>query len=358
VIPDPSDASAPRRSAGEREVGAASVSCRSCGAWVVRPSRFCTTCGTAVEEDEHSDHGGGAIEGDEATDHGAGALDGSWRVCAACDADNVVDRLLCGSCGADLDGADHLVVAALPDRRFLARPDDDEPAAPGRGWLVTLVAVLAVVAAALAVLVVAQVGPFAEPEGPLEPVAFPADRYELEPRTLDLVDVATLTSRGPEGDRRFGPESLVDGDDATAWHGDTEQLPALTSEKIDVGLGSPAWVSGLVIANGDHLDADAYADAGRVQRLEIGVDGGGVVAATLLDHGLQPQLIELSEPVLTTALRLEVVETVGGESRDAPALSQLSVRGMPAEGADVDLARERAEERPATGAVTLGTGRS
>ena len=269
-------------------------------------------------------------------------------------------RVLCHSCGTDLDGDDAATVPVsarseltFQTRRRRRTPTDERR--PWR-WVWWVAAGLLAVGVVVGGLIVGEQGPFAPEERPLDPVAFPADRYPSDPEPLALASVATVTSREPDADRSFSPEAMVDGDSATAWHGDATELPAGTDEKLDVFFEQPVWVSAVVVANGDHADADAYEAAGRLQQVAVRFDGGSVIEATLLDLGRELQRIEFEEPVLTTAVRLEVLEVVAGTERVEPAVTRLEFDGLPADESDAALAEERAEQRPAAGAITLTDG--
>jgi hypothetical protein len=78
------------------------------------------------------------------------------------------------------------------------------------------------------------------------------------------------------------------------------------------------------------------------------------VLVRLLDQGRQPQLVELPTPVLTTAVRIEVLEEFGSGDGDV-SVSDLGVYGWLAGPEDRELAHQRAEVRPATKAIVLST---
>ncbi len=272
------------------------------------------------------------------------------RTCDGCGASNVYERELCHVCGRDLDPA---VRTAVPPR---SEPRLDHPAVrrwPWRAWWVLVVAVVALIALITAGLAVAELGPFASHPPPLEVVAFPAAEYPEVVERLALSDVAALSSAPDADGRSFTPDHMVDDDPATAWRGDAAALPEGADQTVDLLLEAPAWVSELVVANGDHHGADAYEDSGRAQRVDLRFDGDLVVAATLLDRGRAPQVIRLEEPLLTTSVRLEMVHSVPGATHDEPALSMIALRGHPAGEQHAGLARERAEERPAADAITV-----
>ncbi len=367
----------------------ASLTCPSCGADLAPPGRFCVACGDAVGAHDAAD--GDEVTGalraadDPADGADAAGADGAideptrtvqtmagpsspppasgrpaMRPCPSCQVDNVRTRVLCAFCGADLDGDDAATVpaSARTQLSFQARRRHRTPTDEGRPWRWVWWVAVGLLAVGLVVggLIVGELGPFAPEEGPLDPVAYPADRYPSDPQPLALASVATVTTRQPEADRSFSPEAMVDGDPTSAWHGDADELPTGTAEKLDVFFERPVWLNAIVLANGDHADAAAYAAAGRLQQVAVRFDGGTVIEATLLDLGRDLQRIEFEEPVLTTAVRLEVLEVVAGDERSDPAVSRLEFDGFPADEPDAELAEERAEERPAAGVITLTDG--
>jgi len=348
----------------------APVRCPSCDVEVAPPGRFCVSCGTAVtaQADREgvvpapADRGAQPGAADPAELGGPGRRTstelppasgrGASRSCTSCGAVNARDRELCLVCGLDLDPDDRTAVAPRPPldagervaRRSAARRRL-------RALVAAVVAAVAVAGAITAGLAFAELGPFAVEEQPLEPAPFVAERYPGPPEVLELSGVATLTSAAPAGERVFSPDRLVDGDPLTAWRADATVRPPAADETVDVLLAAPAWVTAIAVSNGDHHDPAAYEASGRVQRAELWFDGDLVVGATLLDLGRQRQLLALEEPILTTAVRLSLVEVLAGVSFDEPALSTVELRGYPATDEDVPLALERAERRPAAGAL-------
>ena len=368
--------------------------CPNCAAELAPPGRFCSSCGTSVEATPGPSGPSGPASSSRPSRPGApaaaattsedaadpvtigtaptgstfvgtegGPVDarspaspppasgrGASRVCTSCGAVNARMRELCLACGLDLDPADR---TAVPPR---APSSGGDPGARG-GWrrrrVVVVLAALATMAAVVALialgLVLAEVGPFAAEEAPLARLGFPAERYPELPEVLELSGVATLTSAPPAEGRVFSPDRLVDNDPTTAWRAAITARPPDTDETIDVLLASPAWVTALALSNGDHHDAEAYEASGRTQRAELRFDGDVLIGATLLDLGRQRQLIALDEPVLTTAIRLSLVEVLPGVRSEAPALSSIEVRGHEADATDAEVARERAERRPAAG---------
>lgn len=276
-----------------------------------------------------------------------GSADARLR-CGRCATDNHPRRMLCGGCGGALDDA-HDEVAARRPQPSAGAPDDR--AVRKRRWWRAPLAVVIAGSAILVMFAIAQLGPFAsEPASPAP--AFPPAELG-ESGALELSDVATLTSRSARPPRRFVAEALVDGDPTTAWHADTQQLPAGGAETLDLYLERPAWVTGLVFENGDHLDSDTYAEHGRAHRIEVRFDGDVAYTASLLDLGRAPQIVALPAPALTTAVRIRILEIFAGDRRADPALTSVQVRGDVARGEDVRRAEERADSHPAAGVVVL-----
>ena len=352
--------------------------CPHCGAPLTPPGRFCTACGQAATA-EHGPAPEGAAGGtgtapvaaaasggDRAAGGEAGAGHradpdalpppasgrGATRRCTSCGAANPRTRELCVRCGLDLDPDER---TAVPPRAPLLRPRPRRGARVLRRWWMLVGAVLVAVPLVVStVLFVAGLGPFADQrDAPLDPVTFPVERYPVMGEALPLSDVATLTTAPPHGDRRFRAEALVDGDPTTAWRSDPASRPAEVPETIDLLLARPAWVTALAISNGDHHDLDAYERAGRIATAELVFDGEVRVRARLQDLGRQRQLLTLEEPVLSTAVRLEITEVVTGTHGPAVAVSSVELRGHLAEGEDVDLAEQRARQRPAAGTVVV-----
>jgi hypothetical protein len=266
--------------------------------------------------------------------------------CPRCGWVNDTDREMCRRCGADLDTGEELP-------QLVERPDPFEvgPVVPRRRsrWWLPVGAVLLGAAAVLGGLWVAGVGPFASaPEVP--EADFDGDRYaQGEPEPLLLSHVATRTTAPAQGERSFEPSQLVDDDRTTAWRSDPAQLPETAREVIELYLETPAWVSGLVVANGDQHDDTSFEASGRLHRVRLHLDGGETLAANLLDQRGR-QLLALEEPRLTTAIRLEVVDVFAGVATDAAAISDVELHGWPADAADTAVAQERATVRPAAGA--------
>lgn len=335
--------------------------CPDCDAEVAPPGRFCVRCGATVTDTADATDGAagtaGASDAAAATTthpEAGGSLPlpasgrGATRRCSSCGEVNARSRELCRSCGLDLDPSDRTAVPARPARHA------SEPVAFRarlRRWWVVPLAVVAVAAAVTGALWSAQLGPFAAPEAPLADLAFPTERYGTPPTRLDLADIGTLTNAAPAGDRIFTPAQMVDDDPTTAWRGEAPALPDGAEETIDVALAEPAWIDAMVVANGDHLDATAYEASGRVQRVTLWFDGDLRVEATLLDLGRRRQVVRLPEPVLTSAVRLVIVQTLAGVERPEPAIAGLELWGHVADLADANVAQERAELRPAIGVI-------
>lgn len=334
--------------------GTPGTRCSSCDRTLAAGARFCPGCGTAVEAADRTTDPTGLTTGPAATSEPEVT---AGSVCRVCGGRNDPDRSLCGRCGVDLATGDpELTVAPAPSPTAVPTPSEDEDRPGMRGWMAAVVVVAAiavVIGGVIATLVVLRLGPFATTEDVPE-VAFDAARYSSEPEPLLLTDVATLTVRPPAEDRSFTADHLVDGNTSSSWQGDTDELPVDTLEKVDLFLEAPAWVAAVVVGNGDHRDSESYATAARVQRAQLIFDGDVRVPVTLLDQGRSPQIVELEEPVLSTAVRMEIIDVVRGTDGDDVAITRMELLGHPATGEDVELAEQREAALPAAGAVTLG----
>jgi len=270
------------------------------------------------------------------------------RSCPSCGGPNSPTRELCGRCGADLDTGE---VPPRADARALAFPekpgsDADEP----RSWLGAALAVVVVALLVVGGLGLAGVGPFGGSDASVPSARFDTQVYGGAPVRLPVAEIATLTTRGTEDGTSFEASQMVDDDPATAWNSDGSAGGAEdgVGERIELVLEEPGWVDRIVIRNGDQRDADTYAANARIQRAQVTMDGGVVLLLNLLDEGLAPQAVELTEPVLTTGVAIEILDTFAGDTHPDLGVSDLELQGWTAEGDDVQLARQRAQGRPAT----------
>ena len=271
------------------------------------------------------------------------------RSCPSCGGPNSASRELCGRCGADLD------TGTMPPRADGRSPDPAPPSArPERGWLGPALLVLVVLVLLVGGLAAAGVGPFGDEVAAVPAADFDVQAYAGDPRRLPVAEVATRSTLPPAGDTTHEASFMVDDDPASAWNSDgsVEAVAGGVGEQIELVLEEPAWVARLVIRNGAQRDADAYAASGRIQRAQVTLDGGVVLLVNLLDEGLAAQAVDLTEPVLTTGLRIEVLDVFPGDLHPDLAVSDLALHGWTAAGDDVELAHERAEGQPFTATQT------
>ena len=327
--------------------------CRSCGvALIVRPTAApaaasgAPSTGRAPVDDETT----GELErighttGEVTPPQGLPAL----RPCPNCGGPNSPHRELCGRCGADLE------TGTLPPRADpRATPPTGAPPPheePSRSRLVAALGVLLVLGLLIGGLAYAGVGPFGGDDLGVPSATFDEGAYTVEPDRLAIAEIATLTTLPAQGGQVYDASQMVDDDAGTAWNSDGADPAAENGvgERIELVLESPAWVERLVIRNGDQRDADAYAANGRIRRAQVTLDGGIVLLINLLDEGLSAQAVELTEPVLTTGMRIEVLDTFPGDTHPDLAVSDLELQGWPAQGEDLDLAQRRAQAQPAT----------
>jgi hypothetical protein len=264
--------------------------------------------------------------------------------CPSCGAPNDGTREVCRACGGDLQSGEE-----LPRPRATPDPFTTSPVLPRRRrvrWWLPLLAVIVVAGAVLVGLSVAGIGPLA-PAPELPSASFRPERYtEDTVADLPLAYLATLTARPAEDGRGFDRDQLADEDLTTAWHADPGARPDGRLETVELFLDEPAWVSHLVVANGDQYDDGGFTTAARVERLRLRFDGGRVRTAVLLDLPGRQEVV-LDEPVLTSAVRMEVLAEFPGDEGQGVALSDVDLRGWTADEQDRVLAERRAELQPA-----------
>ena len=267
------------------------------------------------------------------------------RPCPACGRVNDRRRVLCRHCGVDLATGREL--PHLTPRDAGSVPPPEPVVRPRRRWWLPLVAVAFAALVALGALALAGVGPFgSSQEIDLPPASFDPSRYPDEPRVLPLSDIATLTTRPPAAGRSFDALNMVDDTATTMWLSNDADRPEGLPETIEVVPESAFWLAGVVLRNGDQSDALAYEASSRLREVLVIADGGIVLRLTLLDEGITPQQVDLEQPVLTTAVRIEVVDRYLGDGPDV-AVSDLDLLGWVADPEDVDVAARRAELLPA-----------
>jgi hypothetical protein len=278
------------------------------------------------------------------------------RACPSCGANNSSRRELCGRCGANLSTGE---IAPRPAPRPIAPAIPAEPRASERdratrGRTIALIVAAGLIVGTLTTLVglvwllpIWGIGPFAEqdtlPSAVFDPVVYGEETVALPPD-----EVATRTLKPAVGGVDFSRESMFDGDLATAWanSGDTNRNGV--GEVIRVRFSSSVWVTEVVLANGHQADATTFTDRARLRRVTARVDGDVVVGLVFLDTEGQ-QAVRFPEPLLTTAIRLEVEESFEGATSPDLAVSELSFRGHIAQGADIERAQERAQRAPTPG---------
>lgn len=296
----------------------------------------------AEEEAEEVD----AAEADATTVVGRPAL----RDCPACGAPNAPGRTLCGRCGADLETGQ---VMRIPAMTYAPSSPGDEPAretAPHgtvrrpdrrRSWLVAAaVVVVGVLLGVLVGMLVALDGDDEPEETIPDAPAFDASRYDDE---TDPIPVASLgaTSTNTVAGEELSVARMVDGDLSTAWENDGQVNRHGLGEQIVVEFADAAWLESIVIGNGAQEDDARYLGDARLQRIRVTFDGGDAVEVTVNDlQGLQ--IVHLPDPVLTTGLRIEVLETYEGDTYRELGISELRFHGWVAEGEDAEIASERA----------------
>lgn len=347
--------------------------CRSCGADVREVTRAvrtvddvadaaATTVMAAAATDQDPTSGMVHVPGDEdPTDPGEApqvvqdateVIRGASAVpCPNCGAPNSSRRALCGRCGANMTTG---AVAPAPAPRPIAPAAPAEPRASERDratrgrTIAIIVAAGILIGGLIGAAVALGLGPLGDEGEDLPTAFFDRATYAGETTALPLVKVATRTTQPATGGVSFGPDLMFDGDLATAWNNSGDTNPDGVAEVIRVELTRPAWVTEIVMANGDQSDAVAFGNRARVHRVTARVDGNVVIGLVFLDSEGQ-QAVRFPEPVLTTTIRLDVDETFAGATFPDLAVAELSFRGHIAVGQDVDRAEERARLAPTPG---------
>jgi hypothetical protein len=262
------------------------------------------------------------------------------RRCPGCGRENHPERVLCVTCGTDLETGRPPEDGAA---KRLRRPTDDRLLTGLRGERTVLTGGGLILAlAVIGLLVLLGVGPFAAAER-LDRAVFLSSGYATPPTVLGVEQVATVTTMIGTADRSFSPLHLFDGEPGSVWLSDPEALEG-GAERIRLELEVPAWVSRIELRNGDHGSVEDYGRNDRLLRGVLSVDGGRDFRIDLLDIGLQAQAITFAEPELTTSITIRVVRTFeAGGGPSGLALSEITVVGWPASAADAALARQRAQ---------------
>lgn len=341
------------------------MECPACGAGLGGQANFCPDCGhrlrggaggedpdadaTAVveapeggwpaagqvdqaggrDEDDWSAGAGGELAGGEGgpeTAVGPGGL----IECPRCGAPNSAGRVACGRCSADLATGEVTGQARSPTPPVPRAPPEGpaEPAARsgGPGPLVAgIVAVGVVAGAVLGLMVSLELGPFAAEE-PTSGPTFDPGVYPGDPEPLEVSGVTASSTLSPLGGDRFDTGLLLDGDLSTAWNNDGGEEPDGVGASLTLRLAEPAWVTALVVANGDQADDRTFLSNARARRVRIAFAGGEVVHVHLLDRQGR-QRIDLPEPALTRAILVEVVEVYPGDTQDDLGISEVEVLG-------------------------------
>lgn len=172
-----------------------------------------------------------------------------------------------------------------------------------------------------------------------ELVAFDQDVYREQPVPLEAATVTATSSLPPAGDNHYEPTLVLDQDPTTAWNSDGSVRADGVGEVLTVQLAEPAWVTSIEFANGYQKDDVRFLANARIARASLVFDDGRRVNIVLLDKtGFQR--VALEEPMLSTSVRVEVVEVFTGDTYHDLAVSEVIVLGHVAVGDD----RERAIE--------------
>lgn len=169
--------------------------------------------------------------------------------------------------------------------------------------------------------------------------ASPSPSPTAEPQPLEVASIGASCVREPAVDSDFNeveyrPEFAVDGDHQTGWQCRGDGV----GESLELDLADPADVVAVGLIPGyakvdPHDDTEWYPLNRRLTEVRWHL------GETVVEQRLDPdpdvrdmQLTELPEPVRTSALRLEILSSVPGESSAYPnvAITELQVLATPA----------------------------
>lgn len=318
------------------------MECDECGRELLPDARFCVSCGAPVTEGVVAGSGNAERRGGDAdptrrierpgeadpttrvedTDPGLEAVGPAGEglaACPRCGATNSVRRLLCASCGADLETGE-------PGGRESATTELGAPAAaePDAGVRRTVVMV---VAGAVVLGIVLGVGLLAtgviggsDSELPRPPTF----TGSVERLAVEQVVASSAVSDGAD------PGLVADGDLTTAWH--TEE-GATVGEVIELHLDGQAWIDELQFAVGDQGPGTDFGSLARPVRIRVRFGDDDSVIVELSDEpGVQS--VRLDPPRRTERVRVEVLEVAPASGQESVALSEIVARGHLADSAE------------------------
>lgn len=309
------------------------MECPSCSRDIAEDARFCPFCGLHVDAtrpalDDTAIEGHDPVsEADVGPDEGPGTSDPSELAsCPRCGAPNSPQRVLCGRCGADLETGS----VGVPARRAPS-PSDTEAGrdvrrSSRRTWLVVVIlGALIGSAAGLVVWLRTDGTPSGAEEVPtFDPAAYPDDSEDLQ-----VVQVSASSQLSPEGSISYEPGLAIDGDPTTAWNEGSEGSGE--GESLQLQLAQDSWVTALVLRNGYQQDEQTYFDNARASRLLVRFGDGSAFVVEVQDRS-GAQVVRLPDPVHTSTVTVEVLDAIPGEHYQDLAISEVSIRGWPAQG--------------------------
>lgn len=318
------------------------MECDECGRELLRNARFCASCGATVAEGVIAGSGSGERRGGDADPtrriERPGEADPTTRVedtdpdldavgpggegltaCPRCGATNSARRLLCASCGADLETGEPGGRESATTE--LGAPEEAEPDSGIRRTVAMVVAGAVVLGIVLGVgLLSAGVIGGSDPDLPRPPTfTGPVERLGVE-------EVAASSAAADGSD----PGLVADGDLTTAWH--TEE-GATVGEVVELHLDREAWIDELQFAVGDQGPGSDFGSLARPVRVRVRFGDDDSVIVELSD---QPgvQSVRLDPPRRTERMRVEVLEVAPASGPESVALSEVVARGHPADSAE------------------------
>lgn len=307
------------------------MECPSCSRDIAEDARFCPFCGLHVAATRPG-HDETAIQGGEPADEAdagpreerTGSRDpAELASCPRCGAPNSPQRVLCGRCGADLETGSVGVVARAPSP---SDPVRDGRRSSRRTWLVVVV-LGALIGSAVGLVFWSRTD--RTPGGAEEVPTFDRAAYPDDTAELQVVQVSASSQLSPEGSISYEPGLAIDGDPRTAWNEGAEGTGE--GESLQLQLAQDSWVTALVLRNGYQKDDQTYFDNARASRLLVRFGDGSAFVVEVQDRS-GAQIIRLPDPVHTSTVTLEVLDAIPGEHYQDLAISEVSIRGWPAQG--------------------------
>jgi F5/8 type C domain len=148
------------------------------------------------------------------------------------------------------------------------------------------------------------------------------------PAGKDTYCVSSVLRQDAVNSYNYGPESLFDGKDSTAWVEGVDGQGI--GEWIVVEFDTPRLVRGIEIANGYNKDRDLFFKNSRVKELKVEFSDRQRKTVALQDTGV-PQRVALprEQPVKASWVKFTIESVYPGTKFDDTAVSELHIASEP-----------------------------